>query len=41
LASTNGTFVNNERVGSTLVNDGDLIALGNSEMTVRVRAMTE
>jgi len=41
LASTNGTFVNNERVGSTLVQDSDLIALGNSEMTVRVRSINE
>lgn len=37
LASTNGTFVNNERIGSSLVSDGDVISIGNSELTVRLR----
>jgi hypothetical protein len=34
LASTNGTYVNGGRVSSALVNDGDTIALGASEMVV-------
>ncbi len=37
LASTNGTFINAERVTSALVADGDSITLGNSELTVRLR----
>lgn len=37
LASTNGTFVNSERVASSLVGDGDVITIGNSELAVRVR----
>ena len=37
LASTNGTFINTERVGSSLVADGDVIALGNSELAVKIR----
>lgn len=37
LASTNGVFINTERVGSALIADGDVIALGNSELSVRIR----
>jgi hypothetical protein len=37
LASTNGTYVNNERVTSTLISDGDAISLGSSELTVTLR----
>jgi hypothetical protein len=37
LASTNGTYVNNERVTSTLISDGDAISLGSSELTVTFR----
>ena len=37
LASTNGTYVNNERVTSTLVADGDTVSLGSSELTVTLR----
>ncbi len=36
LASTNGTFVNRERVGTALVASGDLIAIGNSELSVQI-----
>ena len=37
LASTNGTFINTERVGSALIADGDVIAIGNSELAVKIR----
>ncbi len=37
LGSTNGTFVNAERVASAMVGDGDVIGIGNSELTVKVR----
>ncbi|MEZ0314252.1 MAG: FHA domain-containing protein [Myxococcota bacterium] len=37
LASTNGTFINAERVGSALIADGDVIAIGNSELAVKIR----
>lgn len=37
LASTNGTFINTERIGSALIADGDTIALGNSELQVKIR----
>lgn len=37
LASTNGTFVNNERAVSVMLSDGDVVALGDSEMTVSLR----
>lgn len=37
LASTNGTFINTERIGSALIADGDVIALGNSELSVKIR----
>jgi hypothetical protein len=37
LASTNGTYVNNERISSALVKDGDSVGLGGSQMKVRVR----
>jgi hypothetical protein len=37
LGSTNGTYVNAERVSSVAVRDGDVITLGNSELTVSVR----
>ncbi len=36
LASTNGTFVNGERVVSIIIADGDVIALGNTELSVKV-----
>ncbi|MBI3179732.1 MAG: FHA domain-containing protein [Deltaproteobacteria bacterium] len=36
LASTNGTFVNRERVGTALVASGDVIAIGNSELSVQI-----
>jgi hypothetical protein len=36
LASTNGTFINNERVGSALIADGDVITIGNSELSVKI-----
>jgi pSer/pThr/pTyr-binding forkhead associated (FHA) protein len=37
LASTNGTFVNEGRITSTLVSDGDTVSLGGSQLTVRLR----
>ncbi|MBC7794748.1 MAG: FHA domain-containing protein [Clostridia bacterium] len=37
LASTNGTFINTERIGSALIADGDVIAIGNSELAVKIR----
>lgn len=37
LASTNGTFVNEARITSTLVSDGDTVSLGGSQMAVRLR----
>jgi hypothetical protein len=37
LASTNGTFLNSERVGTALVKDGDVITVGKSDMTVKLR----
>ena len=37
LASTNGTFVNTERVSTALCGNGDTIGLGNSELTVKLR----
>jgi hypothetical protein len=37
LASTNGTFVNSERISSAMVADDDAIAIGKSELTVRIR----
>ena len=37
LASTNGTFLNAERVGSALVKDGDVITVGKSDLTVSLR----
>lgn len=36
LASTNGTYVNSERVGSAMVHDGDSLAIGNSEISLTV-----
>lgn len=35
LGSTNGTFVNGERVNETALRDGDLISLGGLELTFR------
>jgi hypothetical protein len=35
LGSTNGTFVNGERVSETALRDGDLISLGGLELTFR------
>jgi len=37
LASTNGTFVNNERIGTAMVSDGDTVSLGNSDMALKLR----
>jgi len=37
LASTNGTFVNEERVNSSVVQDGDVLCLGNVELAVQIR----
>ena len=37
LASTNGTHVNNKRVGSAMLEDGDVIVIGSSELSVRFR----
>ena len=37
LASTNGTFVNEQRITSQLVQDGDSITLGSSSFTVQLR----
>lgn len=37
LASTNGTFVNNERVSSSLITDGDVVGIGTSELVLKVR----
>jgi hypothetical protein len=36
LASTNGTFINAERVASKIIADGDVITIGNSELTVKI-----
>ncbi|MEK7703602.1 MAG: FHA domain-containing protein [Myxococcota bacterium] len=36
LASTNGTYVNSERVGSAMVRDGDTLAIGGSELALAV-----
>lgn len=36
LASTNGTYVNDERITSALVKNGDKIALGSSELEVHL-----
>ena len=37
LASTNGTFVNAERLASGMMREGDVLALGNSELTLKMR----
>lgn len=37
LASTNGTFVNGERVASAILEDGDAVAIGASELAVKLR----
>jgi hypothetical protein len=37
LASTNGTFLNSERVGSALVKDGDVLTVGKSDLTIKLR----
>jgi pSer/pThr/pTyr-binding forkhead associated (FHA) protein len=37
LASTNGTYVNNKRVTSSMLEDGDVVVLGSSELTVQSR----
>ena len=37
LASTNGTFVNAQRVSSTLVKHGDSISLGSSTFVVELQ----
>ncbi|MBN1959991.1 MAG: FHA domain-containing protein [Deltaproteobacteria bacterium] len=36
LASTNGTFVNSERTTSKILADGDIINIGNSELSVHI-----
>jgi Protein of unknown function (DUF3662)/FHA domain len=35
LGSTNGTFVNNERISETALRDGDVLSLGGLELTFR------
>lgn len=37
LASTNGTYVNNARTASRMLEDGDVIAIGSSEVAVSLR----
>jgi hypothetical protein len=37
LASTNGTFVNNERVSSAIVSEGDVITIGNSDVEIKIK----
>ena len=37
LASTNGTYVNTQRISLTMLHDGDVIALGSSEISFHVR----
>jgi pSer/pThr/pTyr-binding forkhead associated (FHA) protein len=37
LASTNGTYVNTRRVSLSMLRDGDVIALGSSEISIHVR----
>lgn len=37
LASTNGTFLDTERVSSAVVPDGATLSLGNSEVRVQIR----
>lgn len=37
LASTNGTYVNGERIGGAMVHDGDVVALGATEVAVSWR----
>lgn len=36
LASTNGTFVNDDRIGAAFVRDGDRIKIGQSEMEAKL-----
>lgn len=38
LASTNGTYVNDERVTSTVIRDGDVVGIGNSDLSVGLTA---
>ena len=38
LASTNGTYVNNKRIASAMLEHGDVIAVGSSEIAVTVRS---
>jgi len=38
LASTNGTYVNDKRVGSAQLRDRDTVSLGGSDLTVVVRS---
>jgi len=37
LASTNGTFVNAERIGTSLVKHGDVITVGTSDLTISLQ----
>ena len=37
LGSTNGTFVNAQRVGSAILKDGDVLTVGASSLTVQLR----
>lgn len=39
LASTNGTFVNSERVNSAMIGNGDSIAIGNSDINVSTETL--
>jgi hypothetical protein len=38
LASTNGTYVNTQRVGLTMLRDGDVVSIGSSEVSLHVRS---
>ncbi|OGQ83853.1 MAG: hypothetical protein A2289_27245 [Deltaproteobacteria bacterium RIFOXYA12_FULL_58_15] len=37
LASTNGTFINNDRIGSALAKDGDVLTIGSSELGLQIK----
>ena len=37
LASTNGTYVNAERISSSIMQNGDTVSIGNSDLTVELQ----
>jgi hypothetical protein len=37
LASTNGTFVNGERVASAVLSEDDVLTIGKTELTLKIR----